>query len=764
VAGGGIVNQPAVLLLVVYGAGLATGLLRFGDWRLVAVALPVLVLCRRRPAVLWGVVALVGWGEGAWVARQESGQCAVALKAGNVAAEARLVEPVTPDSPVARLALSTMPCRGPVDARWPQGTEESAGSLLRVRGRWIPRPDQGGRAGGILLIREWEVLAVSPSQPERLRNWLAGTIRDLYGPRAGTVDALVVNRRGAMAPELRDRYARAGLVHILSISGFHVGVIIAWVVLAGRLAGISLVRAGLVAAAIAFAYVAFLGWPPPAARAALLAGLAAQLHWRQRHPQVISLLAVAALLVIVLDPWAVLNAGAWLSVAALAGAVVATRWAGRAVGGGWWVTTLAASVGATLATAPITAALFGMVSLAGVAVNFVAIPLAALAVPGILLSLLAVPVAPPLAPALAAGTGALLGLLDQVAWWAGAWPAGTVVQPVELWSAVPWIAALAVAGWSVAGGTTRWEWARRSALGVAAGVWLLLAVESHAVVRDAGAGLTLHFLDVGQGDAAAVRTPAGRWILIDAGPRTERSDAGRSIVAPFLARHRAGGLAVAVVSHAHADHLGGLPAVMDRIPTAWVLDPAALVADSLYLGFLDQVESGDIRWQPARDGQSFLLDSVRVTVLHPDTAWSDWGIDLNEDSVVLLLEYGRFRALFGGDAGLPAEARLSGRIGPVDLLKVGHHGSRSATGEGWLRELSPRVAVISSGARNRYGHPHPETVARLARHGVAVWRTDEQGTITVVTDGRTMRVRGRRASTLLRVDDDQAITTALPRP
>jgi competence protein ComEC len=614
--------------------------------------------------------------------------------------------------------------------------------------------DQPGPARGLFLVREWEARATTPALAERLRNWLATTIRRQYGSRAGTVDALVVNRRGAMAPELRERYARAGLVHILSISGFHVGVIVAWVVLAGRLAGAPPARAGLAAAAVAFVYVAFLGWPAPAARAALLAGMAAQCHIRQRHPQVIPLLAVTALIVLLLDPWAVLDAGAWLSVAALAGAIVAVRWSERAVGSGWWTTTLAASVGATLATAPITAALFGMVSLAGVAVNFLAIPLAALAVPGILLSLVAQLAVPVLAAPLAAGTGALLGVLDQVAWWAGGWTAATVVQPAEPRSALPWVALLGVAAWSIAGGTTRWEGARRAGLGLALGVWVLLAVESHAAIRDAGAGLTLHFLDVGQGDAALLRTPAGHWILIDAGPRTDRADAGRRVVAPFLTRQRAGGLAVAVVSHAHADHLGGVPAVLERIPSAWVLEPAELVADPLYLGFLDQLESDGVRWQAARDGMTFVLDSVRVTVLHPDTAWADWGLDLNEDSVVLLVEYGGFRALFGGDAGLPAEARLAGRVGRVDLLKVGHHGSRSATGEDWLRELAPRVAVISSGAGNRYGHPHPETTARLSRHGVSVWRTDEEGTITVITDGKTMRVRGRRAAGAMRVDDD----------
>jgi competence protein ComEC len=546
-----------------------------------------------------------------------------------------------------------------------------------------------------------------------------------------------------MSAELRDRYARAGLVHILSISGFHVGVIAGWVALIGVLAGVPRARAAVGAAAVAFGYVMFLGWPAPAARAALLAGLVAQFHLRQRNPQAVSLLAVAALLVVLLDPWAVLDPGAWLSVAALAGALQATRWSDRAVGTRWWHRTAAASVGATVATAPITATLFGLVSLAGVLLNFIAVPLAAVAVPGLLLSLLLSAVAPSLAHPVAAGAGAVLGLLDQVAWWGGSWDASAVVQPAGPAAALPWLGILGLAGWSISGGTTRAEAVRRTALGLAAGTWLLLGVENYQAVRDATSGLTLHFLDVGQGDAALVRTPAGRWVLIDAGPRDERTDAGRRVVAPFLARHRVGGLAVAVLSHAHADHLGGFGSVLERYPASRMLEPAELVADSLYLGFLDELEVLGIPWQAARDGLRFELDSVRFTVLHPDTGWSGWRLDLNEDSVMLLVEYGAFRALFSGDAGVAAEARLAGRVGPVDLLKVGHHGSRSASGEAWLAELRPQAAIISSGNGNRYGHPHREVLERLVRRGIGVWRTDLQGTLTVTTDGRSFSLSGR---------------------
>jgi competence protein ComEC len=125
------------------------------------------------------------------------------------------------------------------------------------------------------------------------------------------------------------------------------------------------------------------------------------------------------------------------------------------------------------------------------------------------------------------------------------------------------------------------------------------------------------------------------------------------------------------------------------------------------------------------------VDGVRLEVLSPDSAWADRTLDPNEESVVLLVQFGRHRLLFMGDAGEPVERRLAGRVGDVDLLKVGHHGSRTATGAGWLAELRPETAVISVGRRNRYGHPAADVLERLAAAGVRVVRTDVAGTATL---------------------------------
>jgi competence protein ComEC len=235
-------------------------------------------------------------------------------------------------------------------------------------------------------------------------------------------------------------------------------------------------------------------------------------------------------------------------------------------------------------------------------------------------------------------------------------------------------------------------------------------------------------------------------MLVDAGPRDARSDAGRRVVVPWLRRQGAARVAVAVVSHAHADHLGGVGAVLGALDPPVVLEPGALAGDSLYLEFLAAVGEGGRRWVPARAGQAFDLDGVAVRVLHPDPGWPGWGLDLNEDSAVLLVEYGCFRAVLAGDAGLPVEARLRGGVGAVALLKVGHHGSLTATGDAWLDELRPAAAVLSAGAGNRYGHPAPATLARLGRRGIGIWRTDRDGTISARTDGRTLTIRAGRGS------------------
>jgi competence protein ComEC len=684
-------------------------------------------------------------GELAWLAEQ--GRCAARLPARRVRLSLRLAEPVTSAGGRAQVEPLHAGCTGQVSARWPAGAEVLAGRIAHVEATWVPRPGPAGRPDGTLVVHGADQANGAPSAEAKLRTALGAASQALYGSRAPLVDALMLGRRGGIDPELQDRFAQSGLVHLLSISGFHVGLIGAWVFLVARLCRATRERAVVIAAATGTLYVAFLGWPAPATRAAALAVVLARCRVRQRHVRGDEVLAATCLAVVLIDPWAVLDLGGWLSAAALWGATRFSRWTDGALGRGFGWRTLGSSVGATLATAPITAWALGSVAPVGVVLNFAAIPIAAVAVPGVLASLLLWFVARPLAAAFAAGAGLALHLLELVAAAGAAVPLGhALVDAGSPGATLPWVAGLAVGLWCTAPRTTLPEASRRGGWALAIALWIGLVRHAVPAAADDAHGLALHFLDVGQGDAAVLRTPGGRWILVDAGPADGRSDAGRRVVAPFLQRHGARSLALAVVSHAHADHLGGLPAVLARVPARLILEPGALVTDGRYTGFLAGLGRGRLAWHAARAGERFELDGVRFTVLHPAPGWSHWGEDVNEDSLVLLVEYGEFQALFAGDAGFPAESAMGRALRRVDVLKVGHHGSRGSTGDAWLQALGPTAAVISLG-RNDYGHPAPATLERLRAHGVAVHRTDREGTVTIETDGRRMTIRSGAATT-----------------
>ena len=739
-----------VLVPLAYGAGLATGLLHFPAPAVVA-AMTVYLLARRADIRLCSAVFLAGSIAGWVAASAEATSCSAVLRPGRLELTLRATDPSSGRGLV-RSRIVGAGCHGPIDVRWPGGVLVSAGTTGRATGQWIARARTGGRPGGVFRVTRLDTLGIAPTLAESARNSIVASARELYGSRAPLIEALVLGTRGTLDPALRDAFAHAGLIHLLSISGFHVGLLSAWVALVARGFGATRARSLAAGATAGVVYVAFLGWPAPGTRAAALATVLAYLYRRQRRAVPNALLAATCLVVMLIAPWSIFDLGGWLSAAALWGATTATRWSDRAFGEGFLSRTIASSAGATLATAPITSAALGAVSLAGIALNLVGIPLAAVAVPGVGASLIASQLSGTLAEGLAAGAGAVLHLLERLADLGAQIPGGHLVMPAEPRSALPWVALLGAALWSAGRGNTPAEAGRRLLVLATAAAWLSLAAPVFtARSGNAGRGLTLHFLDVGQGDGAAIRTPGGRWILIDAGPRSSASDAGRRVIVPFLAREGARRLAVLVVSHAHLDHLGGAEAVLERFGAEVVLEPADQVPDSAYTSFLGALTAQGIAWKPARPGTEFEIDSVRFSVLHPDTTWSEWGLDVNEGSAVIRIDYQRFSALFPGDAGFSAERRIAGRIGPVDVLKVGHHGSRGSSSREWLAELAPRVAVISVG-RNTYGHPAPEALARLSAQRAEVWRTDTDGTVTIRTDGRTMTVKGRRGVATYPVD------------
>jgi competence protein ComEC len=741
------VRPPLLWIAIGFGAGLWAGLVSSsGVWGVgmwgagVPVLAGAIFVARRAPvASAMGLAAIAGllWG-GAALARRDAtcpgiwGRGTREGRRGAHAAIVRLLDRVPDAGGIVDAQVRGGPCRGALTLRWPMGKPAAGGTTWLVAGPYL-----GDAGRGLLRVRVARLLDGARRGRGALRDRVAGRSLTLFGARAPLVDALVIGRTADLDADLRERYARSGLAHILSISGLHVGFFAAWLVLLLRLAGVP-PRARLVCSTLAvFAYCWVIGFPAPATRAGVMLAVDGVARWRQRVVAPRGTLALAGLVVLLADPWAIHSVGAWLSLSAM-GAVI---WAGRAVTGPPPLRLVAPAVAATLVTAPITAFTFGTVAPIGVLANLVAIPLGALAVPGVIFALALAGFVPAIASLLAAGSGLVLALLDLVAGMAARIPGGHVISIPGWPAALVWVGVLMVAWWLWNSPRRPWLIAARVAFAAAALAWGSLVARTP---RDSDGVLTVHFLDVGQGDAAALRTPAGHWVLIDGGPRTPQGDAGRRVVLPFLRRLGAGALALVVATHGDADHLGGLPAVVEALPPRVVFEPGQPLGRSLYLEFLADVERAGATWHPARTGDRVELDGVTFQVLSPDSGWAARQEDVNEQSVVLLVTYGATRLLFMGDAGVPVEERLARRVGHVDLLKVGHHGSRTATSERWLDELTPDEAVISVGAHNTYGHPAPEVLARLLQHHVTTLRTDQLGTITFTTDGHRAHIDFRR--------------------
>lgn len=649
------------------------------------------------------------------------------------------------------------------------------GSAAVVFGAWRRSPVLGASrlarpaGAGVLLVDSIALMGEAVSLRSALRSAAEARLLELFGPRRFALVAALSTSPGArLAGDDRDAFAASGLAHLLSISGFHVGVLAAALVLVFRAGRFAPDASRWAAVAAVGGYVWLLGWPAPAVRAAAALLLWTWARWRQRPPRADSLLAGCVVTVLVVDPWAVLSPGAWLSFAGAFGCVAAAAAVSRLVSEApdrarrrrlRAVLAPAVTTGAMVATAPVAVAVFGTVAPLALVANLVAAPAAAFAVPAIALALIlgAIPGAGPLAAVSAGAAGVALDWLEQTARAMAGLPfAGVEARPRAAAALVA-----AAAAWLLLR-PLAWPARRPAGAQLAARATLAAAVTAAGVAwmpiaargADDHGRLALHFLPVGQGDAVAVQTPGRQWLLIDAGPRAASGrDAGSAVVAPFLRRRGARRLAVLVASHGDADHLGGMRTVLSQLPAGMVLEPGEPLASPLYREWLESLAAGRARWRAARAGDTLTVDGVHLAIWHPDRAWLERRLPPNENSVVLSLEYGRFRALLPGDAGFAMEAARAARIGRATLLKVGHHGSAGSTGAAWLAAVRPAVCVVPVGA-NRYGHPHPAVLEALRRAGCATWRTDRDGLVTIVTDGVSVTVRTAAGDTTFAIPEE----------
>jgi beta-lactamase superfamily II metal-dependent hydrolase len=261
---------------------------------------------------------------------------------------------------------------------------------------------------------------------------------------------------------------------------------------------------------------------------------------------------------------------------------------------------------------------------------------------------------------------------------------------------------------------------------------LLVAVSAATV--SASENLTVHFLDVGQGDSELIQFN-GKNILIDAG------DQGAGpIVKSYLRIHGVSSLDLVVATHPHSDHIGGLLTVLNDFQVGQVLDSGQVHTTPTFEDFLNLIDKKNIPYNVAERGQTIDLDpSLRIEVLSPTSTPFD---NLNENSIVLKVTYNKVSFLLMGDAGFEAENSLlaSGYDLKSDILKVGHHGSSSSSSSAFLSRVKPTSSIIEVGAANAYGHPTQKTLSALQSTGSKVYRTDTNGNIVVTTDEQTYSV------------------------
>jgi competence protein ComEC len=595
------------------------------------------------------------------------------------------------------------------------------------------------RQGDRLLVQRAAIREIrGPSFGMRLRIAAGRRIDAVFGEDAPLARALVLADERAIDRAVRSRYSDAGIVHMLSVSGLHVGIIAAAVELLFAVARMSRRRAALASLIATIAYVAMLGFPAPAVRSAVMLAVGTTSRVAQRPTSPWAALALGALLPLV-DPRVVTNLGYQLSVLGMASLIASRSVAERLIAGRFdrWARGIAAelivSAIATATSLPLIAWTFGRVSLVAPIANIAAAPLFGILQPLLFLAL-AVSWVPPLAYFIADAAHAVILAADRVSVIAAAIP----FAAVDVAPSLATVVAMGVA--SVCGlvaCVTRHP-GRALVSGVASlsvAMWLPLLPDE--------AGFTeVHMIDVGQGDAVAVRTPRGRWIVIDAGRSWAGGDAGRQTVVPYL-RRRGGSVAAFVLSHPHADHVGGAASVIRALPPERFLDGAYVEGNVPYRAALDAAAEGGVAWERVHPGDSLVVDGVALTVLAPDSAWTASLRDPNEASVVVRVRVGDVRFLMTGDAERGEEGWLLEHDPEglrADVLKVGHHGSSTSTTPAFLDAVSPTLALVSVGAANSYGHPSNDVMARLVERGTHVLRTDQLGTILIRTDGRRIFV------------------------
>jgi competence protein ComEC len=575
---------------------------------------------------------------------------------------------------------------------------------------------------------------------DRTRERTRERIRAALGerPYAGVIVALTIGDQRAIPQEQWLLYNRTGVSHLLSISGLHVTL---FATLAGGLVYLGWRRsqwltsrlparkaAALLGALAAFGYVLLAGFEVPAQRTLYMLIVAAIGLWAGRPGSSSTVLLWALLVVLLVDPWAVLAPGFWLSFGAVALLIYAS--VGRLHGARvhWLRAAIDAQWAITVGMVPLMLALFQQVSLVAPVANAFAIPIVSMVVVPLALAWLVVPL-----------DGILVIAHALFAWVAVAlqWLAEL---PAAVWSQhapPPWTVAAGVVG------VTLLLAPRGLHVRVLGAAWLapLFLV---APPRPEHGAAWIETLDVGQGLAVVVQTRE-HALLYDTGPRfTDQADAGNRIVVPYLRARGIERLDGVIVTHRDSDHSGGAESVLAAVPVEWVA--SSLEREHPLVARTAERDGVHV---PCFAGERWEWDGVRFAVLHPrGESYADPRVKSNDRGCVLRIESRQGSVLLAADIEARSEAALVAERRAAlasDILVVPHHGSRTSSTPAFIAAVDPALAIATVGYRNRLGHPRPEIVARYRERNIELLRSDYDGAIEVRLEEGGPKVRRWRS-------------------
>jgi competence protein ComEC len=583
------------------------------------------------------------------------------------------------------------------------------------------------------------------------------TIQQLLpDPQSALLTGILLGNDQGLTPELAEQFRITGMTHIIAISGFNIAILVGSIVALGRpILGHR--RASLLALGIVFLYTLLVGADAAVVRAAVMASLFIYSRRMMGRPTFApASLFLAAWIMTLLNPFLLWDIGFQLSFAATLGLMLYadpfSRWTeARLLPLVGRQTTkrlmhfLSEAVLVTLAaqilTLPLIVGYFHQLSFVSLLANLFILP----AQTGVMIW-----------GALATLAGMIVPAVGQVlAWVAWLFLSYTIVL-VRFFAAIPGAAVsvnvspttiVAVFVLIIA---ITWLWRQRPAKRQAAlsqiqtnfPRWTAVSLTGLAAIlvlvwgtsRPDG-NLHIAFLDVGQGDAIFIQTPSGRQIIVDGGrfPSVLSEHLGRQI--PFWDRE----IDLVVATHPEADHINGLPGVFDRYRVGRLLTNGETRNAGAMAALLTAAQTQETPIIPVSAGEIIQLgDGVKLEVLNPPGLLNPQ--NSNQNSVAFRLTYGSFSIVLPGDTEMLAEQAMiqSGRPLQAVVLKAGHHGSNTSSTTPFLSAVRPQVVVISAGQDNQFGHPHPEMLQRVADTGAIILRTDELGTIEVISDGQVM--------------------------